>query len=123
MIQMLHRWILRILSKFAAFAGVAVKGGITLAVHGTVGRGVDPLASALATGVQSADHVDLLVGIITGRRDVVAFVVQTQLTKGIAQRATRGAAARRRLATGLPFGSQRRQVHRYALKSRNDRII
>jgi len=70
---MLHWRILRILSKLAAFARVTVKRGVTLAVHGTVGRGVDPLASALATGVQSTDHVDLFVGIIAGRRDIVAL--------------------------------------------------
>lgn len=122
-VQMLHRRILRILPRI--LAGTLVRATaerrIALAVHGTVGRGVHPLASALAAGVQTADHVDLLVGVVPGSGDA-ALVIQAQLTERAAQRTARGAATGRRLATGFPFGAQSRQVHRYALKLRSERV-
>lgn len=51
-VQMLHRWrILRILPRLAGLVSTTVERRITLAVHGTVGRRVHPLASALAAGI------------------------------------------------------------------------
>jgi len=100
----------------AAAAAAAHHRRITLAVHGAVSRGVQPLAAALAAGIQSADHVDLLVRVVAGRH-VVALAVQAQLTERAAERSASGAASRRRLAARLPLGAQRRQVHRYTLKS------
>lgn len=114
MVQVLHRRVLRVLPRLAGLVRAAVERRVALAVHGTVGRRVDPLASALAAGIQSADDVDLLVGVVTGRGDA-ALVIQAQLTER-AQRTARGAATRRRLATGFPLGPQCRQVHCYALK-------
>lgn len=94
--------------------GVAAERRITFTVDGTVSRRVHPFASAFAARVQSTDHVDLLVGVVTGC--VVAVAVQAELTEGVAEGAAGGAASRRRFAARLPFGAQRRQVHRYALK-------
>lgn len=119
-VQMLHRRVLRILSGFRGLVRATIERRIALAVHGTVGRGVHPLASALAAGIQPADHVDLLVGVVTGRGDA-ALAVQAQLAERTAQGTACGAATRRRLATRFPFGAQRRQVHCYTLKLRNSK--
>lgn len=121
-VQVLHRRVLRVLPRLAGLVRAAVERRVALAVHGTVGRRVDPLASALAAGIQSADDVDLLVGVVTGRGDA-ALVVQAQLTERAAQGTARGAATRCRLATGFPLGPQCRQVHCYALKLRMERLI
>lgn len=73
MVQMLHRQSLRVLPRLAGLARVTAERRETLTVHGTIGHRVHPLAAALAAGVQPADHVDLLVGVVT-RRGYVAFV-------------------------------------------------
>lgn len=104
------RYLVHRSSRIVLIVATAPQSRVTLSIDGAIGGRVDPLASALAARIQTTDNVYLLVRVVSRSRHAAALVVVAQMVERASQAPVQGVSAGCCRASGLPFGSEGREV-------------